>query len=185
MQQRPFQKPPPKPPPSEVRALRSVRSGPVPTRASLLHLSKCGDCIHRPESTIPIARLKLAKTKEAVGALDSLVRRVTYQLDTPGGRNDAAHALPALVEVDVDARPAALPLEAQAVSPRFLRRLCKLYTSSDLIVDHSVAVMHYRPDVDRSVYLGEMYAADRFRCALRLFVFDTGTLSEGAQSFAA
>lgn len=67
------------------------------------------------------------------------------------------------MQVDLDTDVFVPKLWDRGVSPRFLRRLCKLYTSLDLIVDHQIPIMKGRPDVDRSPHLGELYVADRYK----------------------
>jgi hypothetical protein len=69
-----------------------------------------------------------------------------------------------VMQVDIETEVFVPKLWDRAVSPRFLRRLCKLYTSMDLIVDHQIPVMKARPDVERSPHLGELYVADRYKC---------------------
>jgi hypothetical protein len=168
MQVHPYQKKQAKQPESLVKALHGPKVPPHATRASLLQLCKCPRCRKRPENTLPDARTKLAKTKEVYAELGALVRRISFQLKTPGGVHELKECIDDLLYIEMDTSSSVPKLSDQAVSPRFLRRLCKLYTSYDIVVDHQIPTMHCRPDIDRSPFFGEMYAGDRFRCDLDL-----------------
>lgn len=110
-------------------------------------------------------RKRIASVADVNTVLHGLIRRLTFQLHSPGGGQALHRCIHQLQRVDDVAPDTFAPsLWKQAVSPRFLRRLCKLYTSFDLIVDHQIPVLHYRHNVGRSPFQGELYVGDRFKC---------------------
>jgi hypothetical protein len=123
----------------------------------------CLHCQQRPSNAASRLRERVRKAREASAELHGILRRLQYQSAAPGGIHELHICLDDLLKVEINTcfRPA---LSRQAVSPRFLRRLCKVYTSFDISVDHQIRVMHLRPGVARSPFLGEAFAADRFRC---------------------
>ena len=163
LQARPYQYPGPPAAPSTIKALRGPRFPPKLGRAAVEHLCQCARCRRRPANALEAARAVLATTVKAANEIDACTRRLTYQVTIPGGLDECPRCIDSLMRIDLDTQTAPA-LSEQAVSPRFLRRLCKLYTSYDLTVDHQVELLHARPDVDRSPHLGEAFAADRFRC---------------------
>ena len=111
-----------------------------------------------------MTRKRIRSLADVNTALHGLIRRLNFQLQSPGGGqalHRCIHELQRVDNVDLDIFTPAL--WKQAVSPRFLRRLCKLYTSHDLIVDHQIPVLHSRINVARSPFQGELYVGDRFK----------------------
>jgi hypothetical protein len=102
---------------------------------------------------------------EVNAELQGLIRRLEFQLRSPGGGQALPRCIHNLTSVSLDVDVFTPKPWMQAVSPRFLRRLCKAYTSFDLTVDHQISVLHYRSDVKRSPFQGELYVGDRFKCA--------------------
>jgi len=164
LQEHPYEASQTSPPTFLVKTLRSCTfPAPVQTKSSLLHLSLCDACKSRPPGAIDHARKKLAMRKEVNSELHSLVRRLSFQIHTPGGPQNLKRCIYDLSRIGINTDVFVPPVWRQAVSPRFLRRLCKLYTASDLTVDHSIPTLHYRSNVLRSPYQGELYVSDRFR----------------------
>lgn len=147
-----------------MKTLRgSTFPAPAQNKASLLYLCLCSACKTRSPAAIEKARKKLAVTKDINTELQSLVRRLSFQLNTPGGPQNIGRCIHDISRIAINTDVFLPPVWHQAVSPRFLRRLCKVYTASDLTVDHSIAILHYRTNVLRSPYQGELYVSDRFR----------------------
>eukprot|EP00892_Ulva_mutabilis_P007108 jgi/Ulvmu1/476/UM001_0484.1 len=152
------------PPTFLVKALRSSTfPAPAQNKASLMALSLCNACKSRPPGAIDKARKKLSLTKQINNELHSLVRRLSFQIHTPGGPQNIKRCIYEISTIGISTDVFVPPVWRQAVSPRFLRRLCKLYTASDLTVDHAIPTLHYRANVLRSPYQGELYVSDRFR----------------------
>lgn len=155
------------PPVSLVKTLRSSSfPAPAQNKSSLLYLCLCKVCKKRPPGAIEVARKRLAVTQEINTELQSLVNRLSFQLHTPGGPQNIKRCIYDITRIGIDTDVFSPPVWHQAVSPRFLRRLCKLYTASDLTVDHAIPTLHYRTNVLRSPYQGELYVSDRFKCAV-------------------
>lgn len=164
LQERPYQWPDRQKAASKIKALRGPKlNAPASTRTSVLHLCKCSRCQRRPSNAASRLRERVSKGKLAAAELNGILRRLEYQCAFPGGVHQLRNCLGDLLAVEADTRfwPA---VSQQAVSPRFLRRLCKVYTSFDIAVDHQIRLLHLRPGVARSPFLGEAFTADRFRC---------------------
>lgn len=163
LQEHPYQRPPQTTAPSSIKALHAPHFAGPRTRGSLIHLSPCARCKRRASDAAAKLRLALSQAKLAASELDGMLRRLQYQASIPGGVHQLRHCFDDLVAIETATsfKPA---LSQQAVSPRFLRRLCKLYTSFDVAVDHQIRLLHMRPGVDRTPVLGAAFAADRFRC---------------------
>lgn len=173
LQAHPFQAPEAKQPDIVVKALEGPSTPPAFNKVAILQLSRCSKCQGRNPNKIYNMRQRLSSIAEVNTALHGLIRRLSFQLDSPGGGqalHRCVHELQQFDGVELDIFTPA-PWN-QAVSPRFLRRLCKLYTSFDLIVDHQIPVLHYRHNVNRSPWNGELYVGDRFKCALDQVVQD-------------
>lgn len=165
LQAHPFQAPQSKPPVLVVKALERPSIPPAFNKVACLQLSRCNKCKSRNSHKISNMHKRIASVADVNTALQGLIRRLTFQLQSPGGGqalNRCIHDLKQVHGVELDIFTPA-PWN-QAVSPRFLRRLCKLYTASELIVDHQIPVLHTRHNVNRSPFQGELYVGDRFKC---------------------
>ena len=163
LQEHPYQCPSQQDEPSSIRALHAPHFAGPRTRGSLIHLSPCTRCKRRPANAAAKLRSALKHAKQAASELDGMARRLQYQISIPGGVHQLKHCFDDLMSIETHTsfKPT---LAQQAVSPRFLRRLCKLYTSFDIAVDHQIRLLHMRPGVDRTPVPGAAFAADRFRC---------------------
>ena len=159
-----FQYVPPKQVTVLVKALRAPAFPPAPTKSSMLCLARCASCRHRdPHLLEKLERLTHA-TENVTHELSNMHRKLAYLLQCPGGPQQLPECIDDAVAIDPDMYGLLPKIWECAVSPRFLRRLCKMYTASDLIVDHQIPVLHSRSDVDRSPHLGECYVGDRYKC---------------------
>lgn len=173
LQPHPFQAPHESSPEIVVKALEGPAIPPAFNKVSCLLLSRCAKCKTRNPNKVTTLRKRTALCKDVNVALHGLIRRLSFQLNSAGGGLALHRCVQDLTEVDVvDLEVFTLKPWNQAVSPRFLRRLCKLYTSFDLIVDHQIPVLHCRHNVNRSPFQGELYIGDRFRyCIPRTFSY--------------
>lgn len=152
-------------PPRVIKALRDPTYPPHNTRKTAPHRLACKHCCQHDPSQLARARAALAATRNVAEALETTVRRLRHQLSQPGGAEALPQCLSQLVDFSDVFADAVPPLWEQAVSPRFLRRLCKLYTGADVAVDQQVPELRGRPDVERAPFMGEQFVGDRFRCA--------------------
>jgi hypothetical protein len=87
---------------SSIKALNLPRAAPVPTKASMLHLNTCEKCKKRPPDLMSKMKRRVEAIQEVVKVLDTLHRRLAFQLRIPGGLQQLPACINEILQVRSD-----------------------------------------------------------------------------------